>query len=126
VKRKKGYTYIFYDKRTRLTKIGESINPRGRREDLERSYGELDLVTYVFSFDCQKVEKIMHRAYAGKRQSLKHGFSGHTEWFRLNLFDRKKAVLCLHKTAFFLNLEVLGREAIWLVLPLVVILLFVL
>jgi hypothetical protein len=74
-KRKPYYTYIMYDKPSKLYKIGKSVNPKRREKTLRSS---VPFITMLGIID-KNVEKQLHDKFSDKR---KRG-----EWFKLNNQD---------------------------------------
>jgi hypothetical protein len=69
------YVYLIFDKNTRLTKIGKSVNPEKRLHALKISAPHLELIFFSDQFE----EKELHSHFSRKRISR--------EWFKLTKDD---------------------------------------
>lgn len=76
-----GFVYIFQD-RTGAYKIGLSRNVKKRQFFLEKTYGELRLVSSVWVANMRWLESILHKQFKGQR-FYRGQIDGGTEWFKL-------------------------------------------
>jgi T5orf172 domain len=96
-----GFVYIFQD-RTGAYKIGLSRNVKKRQYFLQKTYGELRLVSSVWVLNMRWLESILHKQF--KKQRVYRGqIDGGTEWFNLNLVQLLKLRLLLKLQAAGIN-----------------------
>jgi T5orf172 domain len=79
-----GFVYIFQDpKYPGIYKIGLSRNVRKRQHFLEKTYGNLNLMSSVWVMNMRLLESLLHKQF--KQQRVYRGqIDGGTEWFGLN------------------------------------------
>ena len=77
-----GFVYVLQD-RTGAYKIGLSRNVKKRQHFLQKTYGELRLVSSVWVANMRWLESILHKQF--KEQRFYRGqIDGGTEWFSLS------------------------------------------
>ena len=103
---KPGYLYLIEQEQTGFFKIGVSINPEKRLNQLKTSSPtELKLITKIYTNDMYTLEKLFHKLFVRKNSTLGEGkkWKNNREWFFLNLNDInyiksfKKNVVFVHK-----------------------------
>jgi T5orf172 domain len=96
-----GFVYVFQD-RTGAYKIGLSRNVKKRQHFLEKTYGELRLVSSVWVANMRWLESILHKQF--KQQRVYRGkVDGGTEWFNLSCQQLLKLRLLIKLQAAGIN-----------------------
>lgn len=75
-----GYVYLMYDYMKDVYKIGQSISPKQRRDQLDPS---LEIVCQIKTDSMRQLENSLHSLFIGKR--IKRG--NQLEWFALDPAD---------------------------------------
>ena len=81
----KGFVYVVYNPKTKLTKIGRSTNPKSRIKSLAFGAGcDLKELAIVRVEDCSQVENMLHKKFNHARKM--------GEWFKLNEVETEELV----------------------------------
>lgn len=109
---KSGYLYLIEQEQTGFFKIGVSINPEKRLNQLKTSSPTvLKLITKIYTNDMYTLEKLFHKLFLRKNSTLSEGnkWRNNREWFFLNSNDInyiksfKKNVIFEHKNKTLLD-----------------------
>ena len=92
-----GFVYVVYNPKTKLTKIGKSINPKSRIKSLALGAGcDLKELAIVRVENCSQVENMLHKKFNHARRV--------GEWFKLNIAEKEAIVRDLEELSIdFLN-----------------------
>lgn len=92
----KGFVYVVYNPKTKLTKIGRSTNPKSRIKSLAFGAGcDLKELAIVRVEDCSQVENMLHKKFNHARKV--------GEWFKLDIVEKEALIKELEGLSIEIN-----------------------
>lgn len=92
----KGFVYVVYNPKTKLTKIGKSMNPKSRIKSLAFGAGcDLKELAIVRVEDCSRVENMLHKKFNHARKV--------GEWFKLDIVEKEALIKELEGLSIEIN-----------------------
>jgi hypothetical protein len=84
---KEGFVYIIYFKSINLVKIGVTSNMKKRSKQLNKDFGEFEILSITFFDDAYKEERKLHTLYDDYNVVLSEGV-GKTEFFQHSIISK--------------------------------------